>query len=54
VAALRGLFAADDVTNRACEQILIAIGEGTRAAVSAYTYVLAQRLGIAVSTVSGG
>jgi thioredoxin reductase len=52
--ALPGLFAAGDVTNRACEQILIAIGEGTRAAVSAYTYVLAQRLGIAVSAVSAG
>jgi alkyl hydroperoxide reductase subunit F len=52
--ALPGLFAAGDVTNRACEQILIAIGEGTRATVSAYTYVLAQRLGIAVSTVSAG
>jgi alkyl hydroperoxide reductase subunit F len=52
--ALPGLFAAGDVTNRACEQILIAIGEGTRAAVSAYTYVLAQRLGIALSTVSAG
>jgi thioredoxin reductase len=52
--ALPGLFAAGDVTNRACEQILIAIGEGTRAAVSAYAYVLTQRLGIAVSTVSAG
>jgi NADH-dependent peroxiredoxin subunit F len=52
--ALPGLFAAGDVTNRACEQMLIAIGEGTRAAVSAYAYVLAQRLGIAVSTVSAG
>ena len=50
--ALPSLFAAGDVTNRVCEQILIAIGEGTRAAVSAYAYVLAQRLGIAVSNVS--
>jgi len=49
-----GLFAAGDVTNRVCEQILIAIGEGTRAAVSAYAYVLAQRLGIGVSSVSTG
>jgi thioredoxin reductase (NADPH) len=52
--ALPGLFAAGDVTNRVCEQILIAIGEGTRAAVSAYAYVLAQRFGIGVSTVSTG
>jgi thioredoxin reductase len=52
--ALPGLFAAGDVTNRVCEQILIAIGEGTRAAVSAYAYVLAQRLGITVSAVSAG
>jgi thioredoxin reductase len=51
---LPGLFAAGDVTNRACEQILIAIGEGTRAAVSAYAYVLAQRLGIEVSAVGAG
>jgi len=52
--ALPGLFAAGDVTNRMCEQILIAIGEGTRAAVSAHAYVLAQRLGIGVSAVSTG
>jgi alkyl hydroperoxide reductase subunit AhpF len=29
-----------------CEQILIAIGEGARAAQSAYDYMLAQRLGL--------
>ena len=44
-ASLPGLFAAGDVTNRICEQILIAIGAGARAAQSAYTYILAERLG---------
>jgi len=37
---LPGLFAAGDVTTAFCEQILIAIGDGVRAAVSAYGYVL--------------
>ena len=41
-----GLFAAGDVTSVIGEQILIAIGEGTRAAQSAYDYILAQRLGL--------
>jgi thioredoxin reductase (NADPH) len=41
-----GLFAAGDVTSALCEQILIAIGEGGRAAQSAYDYILAQRLGL--------
>jgi thioredoxin reductase len=44
--SLRGMFAAGDVTNRTCEQILIAIGEGARAAQSAYDYTLVQRLGL--------
>lgn len=36
-----GLFAAGDITSSACsEQILIALGEGTRAGVSAVTYLL--------------
>lgn len=43
--SLPGLFAAGDVTNAICEQILIAIGAGARAAQSAYDYILAQRLG---------
>lgn len=41
-----GLFAAGDVTSAVGEQILIAIGEGAMAAQSAYTYILAQRLGL--------
>jgi thioredoxin reductase len=41
-----GLFAAGDVTSAISEQILIAIGEGVRAAQSAYDYILAQRLGV--------
>lgn len=36
-----GLFAAGDVTTSFGEQILIAIGEGARAALSAYDYLLA-------------
>ncbi len=38
---LTGLFAAGDVTTSFGEQILIAIGDGARAALSAYDYVLA-------------
>ncbi len=37
-----GLFAAGDVTTAFSEQIVIALGDGTRAAVSAYDYLLAQ------------
>jgi thioredoxin reductase (NADPH) len=40
--SLPGLFAAGDVTSALAEQILIAIGDGTRAAVSAYGYLLAH------------
>lgn len=35
-----GLFAAGDVTNVYAEQVLIAIGEGTKAALSVYDYTL--------------
>jgi alkyl hydroperoxide reductase subunit AhpF len=35
-----GLFAAGDVTNAYAEQVLIAIGEGAKAALSAYDYLL--------------
>jgi alkyl hydroperoxide reductase subunit F len=35
-----GLFAAGDVTNAFAEQVLIAIGEGAKAALSAYEYLL--------------
>ena len=37
-----GLFAAGDVTTAFGEQVLIAIGEGARAALSAYDYLLPQ------------
>lgn len=37
-----GLFAAGDVTNNYAEQVLIAIGEGAKAALSAYDYLLPQ------------
>lgn len=35
-----GLFAAGDVTNAFAEQVLIAVGEGAKAALSAYDYLL--------------
>jgi len=35
-----GLFAAGDVTNIYAEQVLIAVGEGAKAALSAYEYLL--------------
>jgi alkyl hydroperoxide reductase subunit F len=35
-----GLFAAGDVTNNYAEQVLVAIGEGAKAALSAYEYLL--------------
>ena len=37
-----GLFAAGDVTNAYAEQVLIAVGEGAKAALSAYEYLLSQ------------
>ncbi len=37
---LPGLFAAGDVTNSYAEQVLIAVGEGAKAALSAYEYLL--------------
>jgi alkyl hydroperoxide reductase subunit F len=36
-----GLFAAGDVTNSYAEQVLVAVGEGAKAALSAYEYLLA-------------
>ena len=39
---IRGLFAAGDVTNAYAEQVLIAIGEGAKASLSAYEYLLAN------------
>jgi thioredoxin reductase len=35
-----GLFAAGDVTNVIAEQVLIAVGEGAKAALAAYEYIL--------------
>jgi alkyl hydroperoxide reductase subunit F len=37
-----GVFAAGDVTNTYAEQVLIAVGEGAKAALSAYEYLLPQ------------
>ena len=37
-----GLFAAGDVTNAYAEQVLIAIGEGAKATLSAYEYLLSM------------
>lgn len=42
--SLAGLFAAGDVTTALAEQMLIAIGDGVRAAVSAYGYILTHPL----------
>jgi thioredoxin reductase len=39
---LPGLFAAGDVTTVFAENILVAIGDGTRAAINAYDYLLAH------------
>lgn len=38
-----GLFAAGDVTNIQSEQVLVAIGEGAKAALSAWEYLATQR-----------
>lgn len=38
--SLAGLFAAGDVTNNYAEQVLIAVGEGAKASLSAYDYLL--------------
>lgn len=38
-----GLFAAGDVTNVHAEQVLVAIGEGAKAALSAWNYLAAHR-----------
>lgn len=37
---LPGIFAAGDVTNSYAEQVLVAVGEGAKAALSAYEYLL--------------
>lgn len=38
--SVSGLFAAGDVTNNYAEQVLIAVGEGAKASLSAYEYLL--------------
>lgn len=38
--SLPGLFAAGDVTNTYAEQVLVAVGEGAKAALSAYEFLL--------------
>ncbi|NTW12762.1 MAG: FAD-dependent oxidoreductase [Anaerolineales bacterium] len=38
--SIPGLFAAGDVTNNYAEQVLIAVGEGAKAALTAYEYLL--------------
>jgi alkyl hydroperoxide reductase subunit F len=38
--SLPGVFAAGDVTNGYAEQVLVAVGEGAKAALSAYEYLL--------------
>jgi alkyl hydroperoxide reductase subunit F len=40
--SLPGIFAAGDVTDTFAEQVLICIGEGAKAALSAYEYLLAR------------
>jgi alkyl hydroperoxide reductase subunit AhpF len=37
-----GIFAAGDVSDAIAEQVLIAVGEGAKAALSAYEYLLEQ------------
>ena len=52
--SVAGVYAAGDVTNAPCEHILIAIGDGVRAAQSAYDYVSARRLGSSAKQVGAG
>jgi alkyl hydroperoxide reductase subunit F len=40
--SLPGLFAAGDVTDVNAQQVVIAIGEGANAALSAYNYLLSR------------
>jgi len=42
--SIPGLYAAGDVSSMFSEQVLTAIGDGARAAMTAYDYVLARRL----------
>jgi alkyl hydroperoxide reductase subunit AhpF len=38
--SIPGIFAAGDVTNIYAEQVLVAVGEGVKATLSAYDYLL--------------
>lgn len=49
-----GLFAAGDVSTMAGEQVLIAIGDGARAALGAYDHVLGTRLASGQRAVAAG
>jgi thioredoxin reductase len=40
--SIPGVFAAGDVTNSYAEQVLVAVGEGAKAALSAYNYLLPE------------
>jgi thioredoxin reductase len=40
--SVEGIFAAGDVTNTYAEQVLICIGEGAKAALTAYEYILSR------------
>jgi len=40
--SMPGVFAAGDVTNSYAEQVLVAVGEGAKAALSAYNYLLPE------------
>jgi len=42
--AVPGLFAAGDVTGNCCEQVLVALGDGAKSALSAYRYLLQNGL----------
>jgi alkyl hydroperoxide reductase subunit F len=37
---VEGIFAAGDVTNTYAEQVLVAVGDGAKAALSAYDFLL--------------
>lgn len=43
--SIPGLFAAGDVTGCSCEQVLVALGDGAKAVLSAYSYLLMNGLG---------
>ena len=40
---LAGVFACGDVTNVPYKQVVVAVGEGSKAALSVYTYLLNQK-----------